>query len=62
VRCRWRQSSRHTDRILPRRGNGRKPVDAAKTFGYNPDVKDIPNDPAQAKKLLVAAGFGRLSS
>ena len=27
------------------------------TFGYNPDVKDIPNDVAQAKKLLAEAGF-----
>ena len=27
------------------------------TFGYNPDVKDIPNDVEQAKKLLAAAGF-----
>jgi len=29
----------------------------AKTFGYNPDVKDIANDPAQAKKLLAEAGY-----
>lgn len=29
----------------------------ANTFGYNPEVKDIPNDPAQAKKLLAEAGF-----
>ena len=27
------------------------------TFGYNPDIKDIPNDVAQAKKLLAEAGF-----
>ncbi|MCE4060753.1 ABC transporter substrate-binding protein [Pandoraea sputorum] len=27
------------------------------TFGYNPDVKDIPFDAAQAKKLLAEAGF-----
>jgi len=27
------------------------------TFGYNPDVKDIPYDAAQAKKLLAEAGF-----
>jgi peptide/nickel transport system substrate-binding protein len=29
----------------------------ADTFGYNPDVKDIANDPAQAKKLLAEAGY-----
>lgn len=29
----------------------------AKTFGYNPEVKDIANDPAQAKKLLADAGY-----
>lgn len=29
----------------------------AKTFGYNPEVKDIANDPAQAKKLLAEAGY-----
>lgn len=27
------------------------------TFGYNPEVKDIPFDPEQAKKLLAEAGF-----
>jgi len=27
------------------------------TFGYNPDVKNIPNDVEQAKKLLAEAGF-----
>jgi peptide/nickel transport system substrate-binding protein len=27
------------------------------TFGYDPAVKDIPFDPAQAKKLLADAGF-----
>ncbi|GAB3629806.1 ABC transporter substrate-binding protein [Pandoraea terrae] len=27
------------------------------TFGYNPDVKNIPFDAAQAKKLLAEAGF-----
>ncbi|WP_459694330.1 ABC transporter substrate-binding protein, partial [Achromobacter xylosoxidans] len=27
------------------------------TFGYNPDVKDIPNDVEKAKKLLAEAGF-----
>ncbi len=27
------------------------------TFGYNPDIKDIPNDVAKAKKLLADAGF-----
>lgn len=29
----------------------------ANTFGYNPEVKDIANDPAQAKKLLAEAGY-----
>lgn len=29
----------------------------ANTFGYNPAVKDIANDPAQAKKLLAEAGY-----
>lgn len=29
----------------------------AKTFGYNPDLKNIPYDPAQAKALLKEAGF-----
>jgi len=29
----------------------------ANTFGYNPDVKNIPYDPAQAKELLAQAGF-----
>ena len=32
-------------------------MDAQGTFGYNPDIKDIPNDVAQAKKLLAEAGF-----
>lgn len=27
------------------------------TFGYNAEIKDIPNDAAQAKKLLAEAGF-----
>jgi peptide/nickel transport system substrate-binding protein len=27
------------------------------TFGYNPEVKDIPNDVAAAKKLLADAGY-----
>jgi len=27
------------------------------TFGYNPDIKNIPNDVSQAKKLLADAGF-----
>ncbi|QOT78149.1 ABC transporter substrate-binding protein [Cupriavidus basilensis] len=27
------------------------------TFGYNPEVKDIPFDPEQARKLLAEAGF-----
>jgi peptide/nickel transport system substrate-binding protein len=27
------------------------------TFGYNPDIKDIPNDVEKAKKLLADAGF-----
>lgn len=27
------------------------------TFGYNPEVKDIPFNPEQAKKLLAEAGF-----
>ena len=29
----------------------------ADTYGYNPDVKNIAYDPAQAKKLLADAGF-----
>lgn len=29
----------------------------ADTIGYNTNVKNIPNDPAQAKKLLADAGF-----
>lgn len=29
----------------------------ANTFGYNPEVKDIANEPGQAKKLLADAGF-----
>jgi peptide/nickel transport system substrate-binding protein len=29
----------------------------AKTFGYNPEVKDIAFNPEQAKKLLAEAGF-----
>ncbi|MCW2102003.1 UNVERIFIED_ORG: peptide/nickel transport system substrate-binding protein [Pseudomonas psychrophila] len=29
----------------------------ANTFGYNPAVTDIANDPAQAKKLLAEAGY-----
>jgi peptide/nickel transport system substrate-binding protein len=29
----------------------------ANTFGYNPQVKNIANDPAQAKKLLAEAGY-----
>lgn len=29
----------------------------ANTFGYNPQVKDIPNDPARAKALLAEAGY-----
>lgn len=27
------------------------------SFGYNPEVHDIPNDPEQARRLLAAAGF-----
>jgi peptide/nickel transport system substrate-binding protein len=27
------------------------------TFGYNPEIKDIPYNPEQAKKLLADAGF-----
>jgi peptide/nickel transport system substrate-binding protein len=29
----------------------------AKTFGYNPDLKNIPYDPTEAKALLKEAGF-----
>ncbi|MDO3622568.1 ABC transporter substrate-binding protein [Ralstonia pseudosolanacearum] len=31
----------------------------ADTFGYNPEVKDIAYDPAQARKLLAEAGFAQ---
>jgi peptide/nickel transport system substrate-binding protein len=46
-----------TDRILQGAATVANQWMPAKTFGYNPDVKDIPNDPAQAKKLLAEAGF-----
>ncbi|SAL02816.1 ABC transporter substrate-binding protein [Caballeronia ptereochthonis] len=46
-----------TDRILQGAATVANQWMPAKTFGYNPDVKDIPDDPAQAKKLLAEAGF-----
>jgi peptide/nickel transport system substrate-binding protein len=46
-----------TDRILQGAATVANQWMPAKTFGYNPDVKDIVNDPAQAKKLLAEAGF-----
>jgi peptide/nickel transport system substrate-binding protein len=46
-----------TDRILQGAATVANQWMPAGTFGYNPDVKDIPNDPAQAKKLLAEAGF-----
>ena len=46
-----------TDRILQGAATVANQWMPVKTFGYNPDVKDIPNDPAEAKKLLAQAGF-----
>ncbi|SOE94388.1 peptide/nickel transport system substrate-binding protein [Burkholderia sp. D7] len=46
-----------TDRILQGAATVANQWMPAKTFGYNPAVKDIPNDPVQAKKLLAEAGF-----
>jgi peptide/nickel transport system substrate-binding protein len=46
-----------TDRIVQGAATVANQWMPAKTFGYNPDVKDIAYDPAQAKKLLADAGF-----
>jgi len=46
-----------TDRILQGAASVANQWMPAKTFGYNPDVKDIAYDPVQAKKLLAEAGY-----
>ncbi|MFL9925691.1 ABC transporter substrate-binding protein [Herbaspirillum lusitanum] len=45
------------DRILQGAATEANQWMPADTFGYNPDVKNIPNDVNQAKKLLAEAGF-----
>jgi peptide/nickel transport system substrate-binding protein len=45
------------DRILQGAATEANQWMPANTFGYNPEIKNIPNDVAQAKKLLAEAGF-----
>ncbi len=45
------------DRILQGAATEANQWMPAGTFGYNPDIKNIPNDVNQAKKLLADAGF-----
>ena len=45
------------DRILQGAATEASQWMPAGTFGYNPDIKNIPNDVNQAKKLLAEAGF-----
>ncbi|EJL82882.1 ABC-type dipeptide transport system, periplasmic component [Herbaspirillum sp. CF444] len=45
------------DRILQGAATEANQWMPADTFGYNPDIKNIPNDVNQAKKLLADAGF-----
>jgi peptide/nickel transport system substrate-binding protein len=49
------------DAIVARLMNGQAVIDeqymTKGTFGYNPDIKPWPYDPAQAKKLLTDAGY-----
>lgn len=45
------------DRILQGAATEANQWMPADTFGYNPDIKNIPNDVSQAKKLLAEAGF-----
>ena len=46
-----------TDRILQGAATEANQWMPKNTFGYNPQVTDIPNDVAEAKKLLTEAGF-----
>lgn len=46
-----------TDRILQGAATVANQWMPSGTFGYNPQIKDIAYDPAQAKKLLAEAGF-----
>jgi peptide/nickel transport system substrate-binding protein len=45
------------DRILQGAATEANQWMPADTFGYNPEIKNIPFDAAQAKKLLAEAGF-----
>jgi len=45
------------DRILQGAATEANQWMPAGTYGYNPDIKNIPNDVNQAKKLLAEAGF-----
>jgi len=45
------------DRILQGAATEANQWMPADTFGYNPDIKNIPNDVVAAKKLLAEAGF-----
>ena len=45
------------DRILQGAATEANQWMPAGTYGYNPDIKNIPNDVTQAKKLLADAGF-----